>query len=171
MPTRDSKGRFIKGSENSSKKELDEDKIIELYKSGLTIKEISKQFGYTDASQRVHALIKNEGISRRAGRLKGISPITQYGNKNPSWKGGKKISNGYKFILIGHNNYLLEHQYVWLRENTWGMWFIPKKWVVHHKNKNRLDNRIENLVCIPLGVHTSLHNMLRADNKKIQEVV
>lgn len=64
-------------------------------------------------------------------------------------------NQGYFRKRINHK-YVLEHHYVWLRESEWH--FIPKGFVVHHKNGNKQDNRIENLACIPLSVHLSLHN-------------
>ena len=63
---------------------------------------------------------------------------------------------GYKEI-IKNNKIIPEHRYIWLRDNDWGMWFIPKGWVIHHRNMNKLDNRIENLICIPLECHISVH--------------
>jgi hypothetical protein len=35
---------------------------------------------------------------------------------------------------------------------------IPKGYVVHHKDHNKLNNSIDNLECIPRGSHQTLHN-------------
>ena len=64
------------------------------------------------------------------------------------------INQGYKFIKI-NNKYLPESHYIWKKESEWG--FIPKGFVVHHRNQDKLDNRIENLICIPLETHVSIH--------------
>ena len=69
-------------------------------------------------------------------------------------EGTSYINNGYRFIKI-KGNYIREHHYIWKIDSDWG--FIPSGFVVHHINENRLDNRIENLACIPLGVHTTIH--------------
>ena len=156
MIIRDSKGRFMNGSETVSKKNIDEEQIIELYKSGLDLKELSKRFGYSDISSRIANLIKKEGISRLAGFYKGHKYIkNQFGKDNHMWKGGKRMRTGYREILIGNNKYILEHRLVWIRDSDWH--FIPEGFVVHHRNQNRLDNRIENLSCIPHEIHTKLH--------------
>ena len=64
------------------------------------------------------------------------------------------INQGYKFIKIG-NKFIREHHYIWKKYSEWG--FIPQGFVVHHINQNKLDNRIENLACIPLVTHVSMH--------------
>jgi hypothetical protein len=38
---------------------------------------------------------------------------------------------------------------------------IPEGYEVHHKNKNRTDNRPENLVAIPRGEHQRLHALTK----------
>lgn len=76
------------------------------------------------------------------------------GDKNPNYNGGSiDKSTGYKRIYINRKR-IFEHQYIWTQHNKIP---IPQGNVIHHINKNKLDNRIENLDCIPLRDHIKLH--------------
>lgn len=95
------------------------------------------------------------------------------GEKNASWTGGIKKSNyGYRLIqCIGHpfawdkSGYVFEHRliaekYLLTDENSVeinGKRYLSPEYVVHHKNRNRLDNRPENLVVMTFNEHQALH--------------
>ena len=69
---------------------------------------------------------------------------------------------GVRFVVNIHGHYqgsintsLYLHRLIW--EDNYGP--IPDKHVIHHKNENKLDNRLDNLECLPWGEHTALHNL------------
>lgn len=71
------------------------------------------------------------------------------GNKHPNWKGGKKIdSHGYVLVHSpGHPNannhgYVFEHRLV--KERELGR-YLTKEEVVHHNDKNSVNNKPKNL--------------------------
>lgn len=86
------------------------------------------------------------------------------GSLSPFWKGGRNIGkNGYVRILIpGTGAYQLEHRLV--MENK-----LKRKlesWeIVHHKNRNRQDNRIENLELIVKNEHDRMETIRRWNDK------
>ena len=70
------------------------------------------------------------------------------------WKGGKTIMNGYRFILRGKNVYKQEHRIVmerYLKRR------LKRSEVIHHKNGDKLDNRIKNLVVVSRAEHQRIH--------------
>lgn len=71
------------------------------------------------------------------------------GSKNPNWKGGRrKDKDGYILIhapfhpYCDSDGYVREHRLV--MEKYFKKFLLPQE-VVHHKNNNKEDNRIENL--------------------------
>ena len=71
------------------------------------------------------------------------------GTDHPSWKGGRTIdARGYVLLKSRNhpyakaNGYVCEHRLV--MEAKLGRYLLPNE-VVHHRNKNKQDNRIENL--------------------------
>lgn len=74
------------------------------------------------------------------------------GNKHPRWKGGKYInSDGYVMVYRGDGKYVAEHRLI---TNC----FDPKL-IVHHKNHNRADNRLDNLEIMTRAEHAKEHNL------------
>lgn len=113
---------------------------------------------------------------RRAGVvLRGRACMTerakdkQRGPKHHSWKGGRyKHRSGYYYALArGHplskDGYIYEHRLVMekhLQDNhpdhpAIADGFLSRKWVVHHMNGQKDDNRIENLELMERGKHHS----------------
>ena len=96
------------------------------------------------------------------------------GDKNASWKGGRKVSS-YGYILImkpdhpfanGDGNVfehrLVAEQFLLNDKNSVvinGKRYLSPEYEVHHKNGNRTDNSAENLVVLTKSEHISLHNI------------
>lgn len=93
-----------------------------------------------------------ETRAKIAATLKGRRPknnMTWVGENHPNWKGGIRISEGYRLILSpnhpnkNHQGYMQEHRLV--MELKLGRLLEPQE-VVHHLDRNRLNNDPENLV-------------------------
>lgn len=77
------------------------------------------------------------------------------GALHPSWKGGRAVRSGYMTVYVGPNTsvkglYKLEHRVV--MEKHMGR-ELTKDEIVHHKNGNKLDNRLENLEIMLRATH------------------
>lgn len=116
------------------------DWVLQLSSEGLSLKEIGRRVGTN--GNRVREFLDSEGVVREY-------PTTRFGEKNGSWKGGRRVNNkGYVYIRSlnhpnrNHNNYVLEHRLV--MEAMIGRYLLPKE-VVHHKDGNKGNNSPENL--------------------------
>ena len=62
------------------------------------------------------------------------------------------ISRGYH-ITVKNGKHYQTHRLVWEAANG----PIPAGYVIHHKNRNRADNKLENLQCLTQAEHLRLH--------------
>lgn len=113
--------------------------VVKMAESGATLNEIGRKIGTTGI--RVHDYLKRIGKDR-------LFPKAFAGSRNPNWRGGKpEIENGYVKIYApdhphAHAGRVFEHRLV--MEKSLGRYLLPNE-VVHHKNKNKSDNRLKNL--------------------------
>lgn len=85
--------------------------------------------------------------------------LARLGNKNPCWKGGRKIEQGYLWIYMPEHpfnkqRYIKNARFV--MEKHLKRYLKPDE-VVHHINRNRFDDRVENLKVFTRSEHMKYH--------------
>lgn len=131
MANRDSKGKFIKGHPFGKR-----------FKKGNIPWSKDKKYK-----------CKQYNLSDE-GRLQKIKNLGDYIDKS----GKGCISRGYKIITF-KGKQVGEHQVVWCNQEG-NLPYIPNGMLVHHINRNKFDNRPQNLVLLPRNYHTSLHRTI-----------
>ena len=148
-------------------KQFSAETVAKMYESGMTQAEIGKELG---VSQKVvWRFMKNHGIkSRKAAKR------NQLREKNSSWRGGRRIENGYVQIYMPDypkakpNGYVYEHIYI--AEQMLGRplrsfgFKDDRTEVVHHINGIKTDNRPENLLALGVNEHHKLHSAVTRES-------
>ena len=102
------------------------------------------------------------------------------GNKNSSWKTDRKLSR-YRYIQVrcldhpfqDKQGWVFEHRiiaekYLLTPENSVeieGIRYLSPTYQVHHKNFDRTDNRVENLMILSAKEHRAIHNKLNPNER------
>lgn len=86
------------------------------------------------------------------------------GSRHPAWKGGKtKTTYGYLLVRCPEhpkaiNGYIQESHFVWEQHNHRR---VPDDHIIHHKDGDRTNNKIENLELTTQHDHALLHHKIR----------
>lgn len=104
---------------------------------------------------------------------KNLVNSTKKGNKHWNWKGGKFAEKGYIVILKRNHPFCDKDGYVkrsrLVMEKHLGRFLLPEE-IVHHINKIRDDDRIENLMAfISTSAHIRFHH--NPNNVKPEEII
>lgn len=97
----------------------------------------------------------------------------QTGSKNPVWKGGRSMQNGYVIIHAPDypssysNGYVPEHRLVMERHLDR---LLLRKEHVHHLNGDKTDNRIENLILLSNSEHARTHRKQEIANGTFKKI-
>jgi len=146
-------GIQVRTQSESQTKPIDTQSLIDKYQQGASLNEISEEVGLTNQAifQRlIKAGVKTRTISEGVKLAHQRGRISQRGEDNPLWKGGRSIDkDGYVSVRINGNQHA-EHRVVW--EQAHGV--IPTGWVIHHLNGVRDDNRLENLCAMSRKRHS-----------------
>jgi hypothetical protein len=111
----------------------------------------------------------NWGNCRLCNKFHQIGTYERKGKKNSNWKGGKIICDGYRYIYNPNHphatqmGYVTEHRLV--MEQKLGR-FLKHNELVHHKDGNKLNNKIDNLeLCNGTGKHFIEKHFNGRDNR------
>lgn len=113
------------------------------------MKKICKQCGHEYAPKRK----EQEYCSRNCASVsKGKMSVQWMSKKRNHWKGGVRLDlEGYVRIYDpATRKYLRLHRVIANARNGE---------IVHHKNENKKDNRMENLEILSAGHHSKIHNL------------
>ena len=145
------------------------DEIVRLYLEKEQSGEIiAKGYGVTNAT--ILRWLGKWGVKKRVGG-EGMS-----GKRNPSWRGGQFISQGYVYIYApnhhratsGNGTYVRKHILIWEETNKRR---LPKGHIIHHLNGIKTDNRPENLIAMKRGKHMNLAEPYKERIQKLEKEI
>lgn len=132
---------------------------------------------YAEVLSLLHEMYSDEEIEKRSKQEYSLSkqgdnnPTVQYKKKyghSSTYKGGHPVDDGNGYNLVanegvldksntkaGNNTFVFEHQKVFLP--SIGLHKMPKGFVIHHIDKNKKNNNLNNLALMTSSAHMKLH--------------
>lgn len=117
-------------------------RMYDLYCQGMSLEQVAKQENVS--RQTVFTRFKRRGLDMRP--RKAALPFVDYDGQRYTLR-----VTGYYGATAGERGYL--HRAVWERE----MHPIPDGWDVHHRDHDKTNNALSNLICLSKADHTRLH--------------
>jgi transposase-like protein len=125
------------------------------YKENKSLNKIATEFDVT------RTVISRRFEKYRIKKLDPMAAKTVFGSgeNHGNWKGGRIVQNGYYMVRCPEHpkarlGYVYEHRLV--MERHLGR-YLKKDEIVHHKNRNKQDNRLENLEVLTPSEHNKVH--------------
>lgn len=135
--------------------------LLNEYNEGYSIKYLSKKY-YCSTKFIKNKLLtinyKARSASERSQWKKDRKFRPMKMENNNRWKGGINIFGNRNYIRINSKLYRLAH-YNWYINNN--LLCLPKGMIIHHKNLNSLDDKIENLILLDTKTHLKFHCYLQ----------
>ncbi len=112
---------------------------VDLYETGVSMHAVARAM--VTSVRHVHRVLNERGVVRSKSDL-------YRGDGNPAWKDGRRVVGGYVYLyrpespMATEAGYVAEHRLV-VSESVGRP--LKRGEVVHHKNGDKADNRLENL--------------------------
>ena len=147
----------------NTRQDISTEKIIELYKSGLSPGKIGQKLNCSEIIPRYR--LKRLGIKTRS-----QSEACLKGKFHPGWKGGKIQSRGYILMRNPSHPRANKHGYVAEHIIKWEEYHhrsVPKNCDIHHIDGRPNNNDPRNLIALTRKQHHTAHQIYQ---KRIREL-
>jgi len=167
-PKRNKKGQFIKGQHYSRKTEFKKGNKPSSYKDGRTLNKKCIDCGIKIDYKATRCMSCLSKIKKGKFPKQALEGLKIWHQNHPRQQRIQE-KDGYVIIYkpehpyCDHEGYVKEHRLVY--EEYFKCCLLPNT-LIHHKNRNRSDNRIENLEAMTQAKHTSLHFTKDMSNRR-----
>lgn len=123
--------------------------IADFYEYGLTVKEIAPLYGVS--VQPIKRVLREAGVAKRPAKHR---PGVLAGERNPAWRGGRRVRHDGYVELWTPNGPELEHRAVMSRALGRA---LSSDELVHHRDRNKQNNELANLELTTRSDHAREH--------------
>ena len=113
---------------------------------------------FTGEGNPMHGVSISKKSIAKANATKKHNGSIKYGSDHPSWKGGSITQDGYRILSV-NGKQMLEHRFVVeCKINR----KLSDKEIIHHVDRNKLNNCIDNLKVVTRKEHGKIHTADRS---------